>query len=153
MMLKLQKASAKLEVDTGIEDLQLLMPPTREIKVRVPRSRLNVREDPLNARAPSDGSFLGHSQHQRPLQEQNLDQSNAAVYADRAVDIIARAQKGKPMTDHYDFRYLDRVIQAQARHFPGRQSYGRQQDAFLNYTRYLMTMFEGKHFSKRSDVP
>ena len=61
MMEKLKKASARLEVDAGIEDLQLLMPPTREIRVQTGRSLASIREERMHALDPSESSFLAQN--------------------------------------------------------------------------------------------
>ena len=44
------------------------------------------------------------------MREQDADPSNQLHYSDSAKEIIARALKGKPMSDNYDFKRVDHLV-------------------------------------------
>lgn len=57
------------------------------------------------------------------------------------------------MSDIYNARYLNEVMQRQEQHFPRKpSSSASQQNASLAYMRYMLLFAEGKFFSNRSDI-
>ena len=148
MLRKLNVASRQLEIkDDGIE-VQLQMPSIRSVKVA-------KRE--LDMYDISDQSSLltkknaGVNDISLSVAEGVLDDESAILQL-TPLEIVRKAQKGKPLVEEYTVKLLTEMVQHMGRQYKHVNSDIDTERSFTQYMRNLLLYVEGKNFSQQANL-